>query len=133
MGTPPISRRTLRGRRVDWSRAGMTPRIFTPLGYQKALGAGGQPSAPTIRGGEALLRVFLAPGPDPGAAQARVQDVSQRVAEHVEAEDGEGNGQAGEDGHPGRALHVGAPGAREHGAPRGSRGRDAEPEEGQRG
>src|SRR5436189_4724396 len=115
MGTPPISRRTLRGRRVDWSRAGMTPRIFTSLGYQKALGAGGQPSAPTMRGAKPL-RVFLAPRPDPGTAQARVQDVSQRVAEHVEAEEDEGDGQAGEDGHPRRALHVGAPGASEHGA-----------------
>src|SRR6266508_6404554 len=36
MGSPAISRSTLRGSRVEERRAGMTPRIFTPLPYQNS-------------------------------------------------------------------------------------------------
>src|SRR5215831_20033833 len=43
-------------------------------------------------------------GAGAGAAEAGIEDVAKGVAEHVEAEDGEGDGGAGEDGHPGRAL-----------------------------
>jgi hypothetical protein len=36
MGSPAISRNTLRGNRVDESRAGITPKKFTPLPYQNS-------------------------------------------------------------------------------------------------
>ena len=36
MGSPAISRNTFRGNRVDESRAGITPKKFTPLPYQNS-------------------------------------------------------------------------------------------------
>src|SRR5262245_16775584 len=215
MGTPAISRRTFLGRRLDSSLAGITPRIFTALAYQRlvasrrgcaerdsaraadrarwcvALNArragpvvearGGHPAPSPARlirspaGGAqdegshsagcplprlaatrpisvyensphvaaawtwrgvrdgSLERQKLLRGSagGAGAAEAGIEDVSEGVAEHVEAEDGERDGGAGEDGHPGRALHEGAAGAREHGAPRRAWRRDTEAEEGE--
>src|SRR5215468_5702926 len=72
-------------------------------------------------------------GAGAGAAEARIEHVAEGVAEHVEAEDGEGDGGTGEDGHPRRALHEGAARAREHGAPGRAGRRDAEAEERERG
>src|SRR5258705_8540363 len=52
------------------------------------------------------------------AAQARVEEVTQGVTQHVEAEDGERDRGPGPDRHPGGGVHVGAPGAGEHRPPR---------------
>src|SRR5215510_7735675 len=49
----------------------------------------------------------LPSGPYSCTAEAGVEDVAEGVAQHVEAEDGERDRRAGEDGHPGRTLHVG--------------------------
>ena len=60
-------------------------------------------------------------------ALTRVEDVSERVAEQVEAVDGEGDGEARPKGHPWGCAEVVAAGAGEHAAPRWSwrRGRRA--------
>src|SRR5690348_3139812 len=65
--------------------------------------------------------------------QLRVPRVAQRISEEVEAEDGEADGQAGEDGEPGGLLHERASGAAQHEAPRGVGRLRAHAEEAQRG
>ena len=67
------------------------------------------------------------------AAQLGVPGVAQRVAEEVEAQDGQADGQAGKDRQPRRLLHEGAAGAAEHQAPRGRGRLGADAEEAQRG
>src|SRR5262245_1757190 len=63
------------------------------------------------------------------ALQPGVQQVAEGVAEHVEAEDGEGERDGGPDGEPGRAVHVVEAVEREHAAPRRMGRRHAEAEE----
>src|SRR5262245_35486328 len=63
------------------------------------------------------------------ALQPGVQEVAEGVAEHVEAEDGEGERDGGPDGEPGRAVHVVEAVEREHAAPRRMGRRHAEAEE----
>ena len=63
---------------------------------------------------------------------SRVQVIAEGVADEVEGEDGEHDGECGEDDHVGRVEEVGA-GVVEHGAPAGGRGGDAEAEEAERG
>src|SRR5436309_1642453 len=53
--------------------------------------------------------------------ELRIPRVPKRITEEVEAQDGQADGQAGEDGEPRRRLHERAPGARQHQAPRGWR------------
>ena len=52
------------------------------------------------------------------ATKPRVEDVAQRVAEHVEPEHGQGDRDSGPDRHPRRAEHVRPARARQHRAPR---------------
>src|SRR5436190_12868304 len=144
MGTPPISRRTLRGSRVDCIRAGITARKFTALRYQKS--AGGVRPRVTAEAGHGIGAEGLGsavppsrpPPPLPsrgggGAAQAGVQDVAEGVPEHAEAEHRHRDGEPGPDGHPRRPVHVRAARPREHGAPGRVGGRHPEAQERQRG
>ena len=57
-----------------------------------------------------------APSSDTQQAQARVQEVAQAVAQHVEAEHGQRNGQARPDGEFGRLEDVGL-GVAQHASP----------------
>src|SRR5215472_14822758 len=66
-------------------------------------------------------------------AQLRVERVAQRVAEEIEGEHGEADGEAGKDGHPRRRLREVHRRAAEHEAPRRGGLLDAEPEKGERG
>src|SRR5438128_2579720 len=66
------------------------------------------------------------------AAQSRIEHIAQRVAEHVEPEDGQRDRHPGPHGHPRRAEHVRAARAREHRAPRREGRRHAETEERER-
>ncbi len=66
-------------------------------------------------------------------AQLRIPRVAQRVAEEVEGEHRQADGESRKDRQPRRLLHEGAAGAAQHQSP-GRRGRlGADPEEGQRG
>src|SRR5215468_12434197 len=67
-----------------------------------------------------------------GPAETRVQHVAEGVAEHVEAEHGQRDGQAWVDRHPRCLREERAPGTGEHGAPRRIRRRDTEAQEGER-
>src|SRR5215831_16501179 len=67
------------------------------------------------------------------ASQLGVPRVAERVAEQIEAEHGETDGQARKDREPRRLLHERAAGAAQH-EPPGRRGRlGTEPEEAERG
>ena len=61
-------------------------------------------------------------------SRARVESVAERVADEIEREDSEHDGEGGEDHHVRGVEEVGT-GLVEHGAPAGSRCRDAESEE----
>src|SRR5258706_12368831 len=58
-----------------------------------------------------------APEPSAPAAQPRIEHVAEGVTQHVEAKDGQRDRRPRPEGHPRRAVHERAPGAREHGAP----------------
>src|SRR5438132_13371320 len=59
---------------------------------------------------------LAAEGTAAGAAEARVEHVAERVAEHVEAEHGERDGGPREERHPRRVVHERAARARQHAA-----------------
>src|SRR2546430_17488618 len=61
---------------------------------------------------------LAAEGTAAGAAEARVEHVAERVAEHVEAEHGERDGGPREERHPRRVVHELAARDRQHSAPR---------------
>src|SRR5687767_14255847 len=65
-------------------------------------------------------------------AKLRVPRVTQGITEEVEPEHGDADGQAGEDGQPGRLLHERSSGATQHEPPGGRRrlGSDAKEAEG---
>src|SRR5688572_2154479 len=65
-------------------------------------------------------------------AEAGIERIAQRVADQVEGEDGEADGQSGEDGQPRRALGELEAAAAQHQPPRGRRLGDAEAEEAER-
>src|SRR6266545_7951012 len=66
------------------------------------------------------------------APQARVGDVSNRIAEEIQPEYGQADGESGKVYHPGRGLQR-LYSRREHPAPRGLVGRRPRPDEAQRG
>src|SRR5215213_3718020 len=70
--------------------------------------------------------------PSAAATQAWVEHVAEGVAEHIEAEDGEGDGQAGPDAEQRLPRDERSTDAAEHAAPGRHRWRDAEAEEAQR-
>src|SRR5580765_8114105 len=51
------------------------------------------------------------------AAELRIEEIAEGVAQHVEPEDGQADGDAGEHRHPRGLEHVGPARAAEHGAP----------------
>src|SRR3989454_9344976 len=69
---------------------------------------------------------LAAEGTAAGAAEARVEHVAKRVAEHVEAEHGERDGGPREERHPRRVVHERPARARQHAGP--GRVRRPEPE-----
>src|SRR5262247_83098 len=62
------------------------------------------------------------------AAELGVEGFAEGVAEEVEAEDAQADGDAGKDGDPGRLLRVGQGRARQHQSPRRRRLRRAQAE-----
>src|SRR5215471_18869484 len=48
----------------------------------------------------------ISAGSSSAALQTRVEEVPERIAEHVEAEHGKGQGDGRPDGEPGRLVHV---------------------------
>src|SRR5216683_8231193 len=69
----------------------------------------------------------------PSVAQARIEQIAQRIAEQVGAEHHEADGDAREDHQPGRGAHVFGRRFREHAPPGRMRLGDAEAEERERG
>src|SRR3989304_1942623 len=68
-----------------------------------------------------------------GAPHPRVQHVPQGVAQEVEAQHGQADGDPGEDGHPGGNLEKGAGRTAKHASPRRSGWRDPKTQEAQGG
>jgi hypothetical protein len=84
--------------------------------------------SPSMRRSLAAASVPFASSPRAAAAQLRIEEIAERIAEHVESEDSKTDRDAGEHRHPGRLDHVGPARATEHRAPRRSRWRDTEAE-----